>query len=221
MNRSRKSALKLGFTAVVVLTLVALFINVPWRTRELPVYNPKDVNPDYVDFQMRGIANDHKVSDFTLINQNGDTITQEDYSDKIYVTDFFFTRCPTICPVMSKHMAQVQEKYLDNERVKLLSLSVTPDYDSVPVLNKYANRYGAISSKWNITTGNKSHIYELARKSYFAVMNTGDGLAQDFIHSSNFILIDTQKQIRGIYEGTKEEELNRLFLDINSLLNTQ
>lgn len=176
------------------------------------------MNPDYVDFKMQGIDKDHTVRDFSLINQIGDTVTQEDYENSIYVADFFFTRCPSICPRMSKNMALVQEAYLNDDHVKLLSISVTPNYDSVPVLKKYAEHYGAIPSKWNITTGNKVHIYELARKSYFAVMNTGDGLAQDFIHSSNFILVDRKKQIRGIYEGTEKEELDRLFLDINVLL---
>lgn len=198
--------------------ILVVFYAAQNRMREVPVLNPADMNPDYVDFQMQGIDENHIVRDFVLINQLGDTITQEDYKNTIYVADFFFTRCPSICPLMSKNMALVQEKYVDDDRIKLLSLSVTPTYDSVPVLFKYAERYGAIPSKWNITTGRKTHIYELARKSYFAVMNTGDGLAQDFIHSSNFILVDRHKQIRGIYEGTEEKELERLFLDINSLL---
>ncbi len=203
---------------LLILSLLILSLFGGGKGRIVPVLNPSDMNPDYVDFQLQGNDKDHRVRDFSLINQMGDTITQDDYENVIYVADFFFTRCPSICPKMSKNMALVQEKYRDEVDVKLLSLSVTPNYDSVPVLQKYAKQYGAIPTKWNITTGNKSHIYELARKSYFAVMSTGDGLAQDFIHSSNFILVDRNKQIRGIYEGTEEKELERLFLDIDALL---
>ena len=115
-------------------------------------------------------------------------------------------------------MALLQETFKDDDRLKLLSLSVTPDYDSVPVLKNYALKHGADVSKWNITTGNKRHIYNLARKSYFAVVNEGDGGLQDFIHTPNFILVDTLKQIRGIYDGTKKEEITRLTNDINFLL---
>lgn len=186
--------------------------------KELPIYNPKDLNPALVDVSLQSVKANHTVSDFFLINQNGKSITQDDYKDKVYVVDFFFTRCPSICPLMAKNMEKLQLRFLKTDKVKLLSLSVTPEMDSVPLLWAYSQRYNAKDSKWNITTGDKEHIYELARKSYFAVNDVGDGLLQDFIHTSNFILVDTKKQIRGIYEGTKDVEIERLINDIEILL---
>ncbi len=114
-------------------------------------------------------------------------------------------------------MEKLQIEFLNDKDVKLLSLSVTPEMDSVSVLYNYASKNGAIDTKWNITTGKKKHIYELARKSYFAVVDEGDGGLQDFIHTPNFVLIDKEKQIRGIYDGTKDEEIQRLIKDIRTL----
>jgi protein SCO1/2 len=187
--------------------------------KELPIYNPSDLNPELVDKNLRGINQNHKVLDFQLTNQNGKTITQDDYKDKIYVTDFFFTRCQSICPIMTDNMAKIQEAYIDNDDIMFLSLSVTPDIDSIPKLREYANKKGVIDAKWNVTTGNKKHIYNLARKSYFAVVEQGDGGFQDFIHTPNFILIDKKKQIRGVYDGTDNQEIVRLIRDIKNLTN--
>lgn len=183
----------------------------------LPIYNPSNFNPELVDKSLLTKTEDHTVSDFKLTNQNGKTITQEDYKNKIYIADFFFTRCGTICPIMTNNMAQIQNAFLNDNDIMLLSLSVTPEMDSIPILREYANNKGVIDSKWNITTGDKKHIYELARKSYFAVVEQGDGSLQDFIHTPNFILIDKEKQIRGIYDGTKTEEVKRIISDIKIL----
>ena len=185
--------------------------------KELPVYNPSDINPELVDRDLQQTSTNHKVSDFELVNQNGEVITQEDYKDKVYVVDFFFTRCPSICPIMTNNMAKLQMEFLNTKEVMFLSLSVTPDIDSIPVLRKYATDKGVIDSKWNVTTGNKKHIYELARKSYFAVVEQGDGGLQDFIHTPNFILVDKKKQIRGIYDGTNDDEIERLVNDLKIL----
>jgi len=185
----------------------------------LPIYNPADFNPELVAKSLHTKTEDHTVSDFNLINQNGDTVTQESYKDKIYVVDFFFTRCGTICPIMTNNMGEIQKKFINNDDIMLLSLSVTPDIDSIPILRDYANKKGVIDSKWNVTTGNKKHIYNLARKSYFAVVEQGDGGLQDFIHTPNFILVDKKKQIRGIYDGTENEEILRLINDIKILIN--
>lgn len=185
--------------------------------KELPIYNPSDFNPDLVDRAMQNSTKYHTVADFELVNQNGKTITQEDYKNIIYVADFFFTRCPSICPIMTNNIGKLQKEFLNNKDVKFLSLSVTPDVDSVAVLRQYATDKGVIDSKWNVTTGNKKHIYELARKSYFAVVETGDGGLQDFIHTPNFILVDKKKQIRGIYDGTDDDDILRLIEDIKTL----
>lgn len=186
---------------------------------ELPVYNPSDLNPKLVDVSLQQTNKNHTVSNFLLINQNGDTITQENYKNQIYVVDFFFTRCPSICPIMTDNMVKIQSEFINNPEIKLLSVSVTPKIDSISVLRAYADNKGVIDAKWNVTTGNKKHIYDLARKSYFAVVTQGDGDLQDFIHTPNFILIDKKKQIRGIYDGTDDEEIERLLSNIHQLAN--
>lgn len=187
-------------------------------TETLPIYNPSNFNPELVDKSLHTKSINHTVSDFTLINQNGKTITQVDFENKIYVADFFFTRCPSICPIMTNNMIKIQNAFLKNNDVMLLSLSVTPTIDSVSVLRAYADKKGVLDSKWHITTGNKKHIYNLARKSYFAAVEGGDGGLQDFIHTPHFILIDKEKQIRGIYDGTKEQETQRIINDIAKLI---
>ncbi|MAU62833.1 MAG: SCO family protein [Flavobacteriaceae bacterium] len=186
--------------------------------KQLPIYNPVDINPKLVDKSVRNINENHRVKDFNLTNQNGINITSKDYENKIYVVDFFFTRCPSICPIMTNNMLKVQEEFIKNDDIMLLSMSVTPEIDTVEILKNYAIEKGVNDSKWNITTGSKKHIYELARKSYFAVVEQGDGGLQDFIHTPNFILVDTKKQIRGIYDGTQENEIDRLIEDIYILV---
>ena len=204
-------------TLVFFYTL-ALFVSCNQnQDRPLPIYNPANFNPELVDKNLQNKSDNHTVADFKLTNQNGKTITQDDYNDKIYVTDFFFTRCKSICPVMTDNMAKIQKEFLNDDDIMLLSLSVTPDIDSIPTLRKYADDKGVIDAKWNVTTGNKKHIYELARKSYFAVVEQGDGGLQDFIHTPNFILIDKKKQIRGIYDGTNDDDIKRIIEDIKTL----
>ncbi len=185
----------------------------------LPVYGPDNVNPELVDSSLLGFSGNHVVRDFNLINQNGEVITQKDYEGKIYVVDFFFTSCPTICPRMTQNMEVIQGEFIKDDTVKLLSLSVSPEVDDVAKLRQYADAKGVIDSKWNIATGDKKHIYELARKSYFAVLDEGDGGMQDFIHTSNFVLVDQHRQIRGIYDGLVDSEINRLINDIKTLAN--
>ena len=186
--------------------------------KQLPIHNPTYFNPKLVDKSIRNVSDNHTIKDFNLINQNGIKVSSKDYENKIYVVDFFFTSCPSICPIMTNNMLLIQEEFIKNNDIMLLSISVTPEIDNVQVLKKYAIKKGVIDSKWNITTGSKKHIYELARKSFFAVLDKGDGGMQDFIHTPNFILVDTKKQIRGIYDGTVEKEISRLILDINILV---
>lgn len=189
------------------------------QNKVLPIYNPSDFVPEFVDKSLQDVDQYHTIADFSLINQNGDTITQKDYENKIYVADFFFTRCATICPVMTSNMYKIQEEFIEDDDLMLLSLSVTPDIDSVSVLRDYATNKNVNDNKWHVTTGNKKHIYELARKSYFAVSERGDGGFQDFIHTKKFILIDKKKQIRGIYDGTNDDDVKRIIDDIKILIN--
>lgn len=186
--------------------------------KKLKVYQPSDVNPRLVDESKQGVKEDHTIADFTLVSQTGDTVTQEDFADKIYVADFFFATCPTICPVMSSHIAELQTAFKQYPEVKFLSHSVTPELDSVPVLAEYGELYGAMPDKWVLATGDKKHIYELARKSYFAVLDEGDGGKQDFIHTENFILVDPKNRIRGFYDGTSSDDMVRLKSEIKLLL---
>lgn len=209
---------RLHFFLAYLLMICAISCNHSSKT-ELPIYNPSDFNVELVDKSMQNSTKYHTVADFELVNQNGITITQKDYKDKIYVVDFFFTRCPSICPVMTDNMVKLQTTFLKTNDVKFLSVSVTPDIDSVSVLRQYATEKGVIDTKWNVTTGNKKHIYELARKSYFAVVEQGDGGLQDFIHTPNFILVDKKKQIRGIYDGTDDNDILQLIKDIDTLTN--
>ena len=197
--------------------IIYLFYNALKPEEKLPVYQPAMVNFELVDSTIQHQKKYHTIADFSLINQNGKTITQKDYENKIYIADFFFTTCPTICPVMTENMAVIQKEILNDDDVMLLSHSVTPQIDSVPQLKKYAIEKGINDKKWNLVTGDKKQIYELARKSYLAVKTDGDGGPYDMIHTENFILVDKEKRIRGFYDGTKDEEIERLIGDLQIL----
>ncbi|WP_053990011.1 SCO family protein [Mangrovimonas sp. TPBH4] len=202
---------------VLSLIIISIFYSILKPKRVLPVFQPAMVNYEMVDSSIQHQKKYHSISDFSLINQNGQTVTQEDYKDKIYVADFFFTTCQTICPIMTDHMAQIQEATINDDDVMLLSHSVTPKIDSVEQLKRYAVKKGVNDAKWNLVTGDKKQIYELARKSYLAVKTDGNGDAYDMIHTENFMLIDKKRQIRGFYDGTKPDDIERLLEDIQVL----
>ena len=198
----------------ISLVIIYLIYDALKPNKRLPIYQPNMVNPELVDSTLLDVKKYHTIADFKLVNQNGDTITQDNYQGKIYVADFFFTTCPTICPIMTKNMAQLQGSILDDEEIMLLSHSVTPQIDSVARLKKYAMDKGVVDTKWNLVTGDKKQIYELARKSYLAVKTDGDGGPYDMIHTENFILVDKEKRIRGFYDGTNPEEIKKLEEDL-------
>ena len=207
--------------ALVLLVLsaiiITLFYNALQPQKILPMYQPAMVDRTLVDSTLHYKKKYHTIADFSLTNQNGKQITQQDYKDKIYIADFFFTTCPSICPIMTKNMAAIQQTILEDDEVLLLSHSVTPDIDSVPRLKAYALEKGVIDRKWNLVTGDKKQIYELARKSYLAVKSDGDGGPYDMIHTENFILVDKERRIRGFYDGTNSEDIARLRTDLNTL----
>ena len=209
------------YFGIVFLVLSIVIVSIIYNTlnvyQPLPIYQPSMVSTELVDSTLQYKKKYHKIADFKLINQNGKTITQNDYKDKIYVADFFFTTCQTICPVMTSHMADIQKEILNDNDVMLLSHSVTPEIDTVAQLKKYAIEKGVNDAKWNLVTGDKKQIYELARKSYLAVKDNGDGGPFDMIHTENFMLIDKKKQIRGFYDGTNPEDISRLLDDIKIL----
>lgn len=212
---------KFKFFGIVLLivsaVIISLFYNALQPKEILPVYQPAMVNFELVDSTLQHVKKYHTIADFALTNQNGKLVTQKDYENKIYIADFFFTTCPTICPIMTKNMAGIQEKILNDDDVMLLSHSVTPDIDSVPQLKKYAMEKGVKDSKWNLVTGDKRQIYELARKSYMAVKSDGDAGPYDMIHTENFILVDKERRIRGFYDGTNTEEMEKLLSDLKIL----
>lgn len=203
----------LVFSAVTIF----LFYSALKPAKSLPIYNPSDVNPELVDTTVQYISKYHTISDFSFTNQNGKSITQKDYEGKIYVADFFFTTCKSICPKMTTNLVEVQKAFLDNSKVKLLSFSVMPDIDSVSVLKEYAKINSVIDSKWNLVTGDKKAIYAMARKSYLAVKQGKPEELYDMVHTENFVLVDSKRRIRGFYDGTKKEEIQRLIEDINWL----
>lgn len=209
---------RLFITLLILSAIIVSLIYQALKPKEkLAVYEPSMVQPELVDASIQYIRKNHKIADFQLVNQNGDTITQADYENKIYVADFFFTTCVSICPIMTDNMVLVQEEIKNNPDIMLLSHSVTPKIDTVEQLKKYALEKGVIDSKWNLVTGDKKQIYELARKSYLAVKTNGDGGPFDMIHTENFILVDKQKQIRGFYDGTNSDEIDKLLHDIEVL----
>ncbi|HSD15040.1 MAG TPA: SCO family protein [Flavobacterium sp.] len=206
----------LGILSIII---IGLFYTALKPKKTLPIYTPSMVNPELVDSTIQHIANknEHHIADFAFTNQNGKTITQKEYQGKIYVADFFFTTCRTICPMMTDNMSWLQGQIKNNPKVMLLSHSVTPDIDSVPVLKNYAELKGVIDSKWNLVTGNKKDIYYIARKSYLAVKTGRPEELYDMVHTENFVLVDSKRRVRGFYDGTKKEEVERLLSDINFL----
>jgi protein SCO1/2 len=193
------------FILLFLIVSIAIFFGIySLQTPEkmLPIYSPQDVNPELVDSTVQHIGNDHKIANFSFTNQNGKIISQKEYENTIYVADFFFTTCPTICPKMTNNMVWLQNQLKKYPNIKLLSFSVTPDIDTPAVLKKYALEKGVDDTRWNLVTGDKSAIYYLARKSYLAVKTGKPEELYDMVHTENFILIDKNKRIRGFYDGT-------------------
>ena len=212
----KRDFITVGFILIFSAAAVYMFYVILKPIEVLPIYQPAEVNEKLVDSSIIHIAKYHKISDFKLTNQNGKEITQANYKDKIYVADFFFTTCQDICPVMTKNMYQLQEELKNDNEILLLSHTVIPEVDTVEQLKEYAIENNVDDSKWNLVTGDKKQIYELARKSYLAVEDSNFN-EFDMIHTENFMLIDKEKQIRGFYDGTNSEEINRLLKDIEIL----
>ena len=206
---------------VLSIVIVSIFYQILKPREVLPIFQPAQVNVELVDSTIQHVKKYHTIADFSLINQNGKTVTQDTYNNKIYIADFFFTTCQTICPIMTDHMVILQNKLKLDPDIMLLSHTVTPEIDSVAQLKKYALNKGVLDSKWNLVTGDKKEIYQLARKSYLAVKSNGDGGEYDMIHTENFILIDQKKRIRGYYDGTLEEDIESLLNDIDILKQEQ
>lgn len=193
--------------------------DVPIATNEsLPFFNKPDWTPEWISLADSAYKSIHTIPKFSFTNQDGNTITQDNVNGKIYVANFFFSRCRGICPKMATNMQLLQESYKNDPDIILLSHSVTPEADSIIVLKKYALDNNVDAKKWNLLTGDKSEIYSLAKREYFA----GDSIGyyqtgNEFLHTENFILVDKHRRIRGVYNGTLALEIERIRTDINTL----
>ena len=188
------------------------------RVEHLPYYNEESFTPHWLTPDSAAERDFHKIPDFKLVDQSGDTISQKTFDGKIYITDFFYTSCPGICLKMTGNMSKIQEEFKDNPDVLLLSHSVTPSIDSVSVLKDYAEDHGVIDTKWHLVTGDKNEIYDLGRNQYFVENDLGVPKdINDFLHTENFLLVDTNKHIRGIYNGLNRSSIAQLITDVKTL----
>ncbi|AUC80990.1 SCO family protein [Lacinutrix sp. Bg11-31] len=188
------------------------------RVASLPFYKDATFTPYWLDAGSDEAKEFHKIPDYSLTNQEGVTVTSETFKDKIYVADFFFTTCPGICPKMTANMSILQEEFKDDDEILLLSHSVTPKIDSVAALKDYAIAKNVNSSKWHLVTGERKTIYDLGRQAYFVEEDLGEPKTEDdFLHTENFVLIDKNKHIRGIYNGLNKTSVQQLIADIKTL----
>ena len=213
----KRYGLLIVFFIVFSVVAISSFNYVQTQEKKLPIYSPSMVSDELVEEELRYVKKYHRISDFSLLNQNGNNVTQEDYKNKIYVADFFFTTCPSICPIMTKNMKILQDQFIDDPNVLLLSHSVTPKIDTVAQLKKYAVEKGVMDKKWHLVTGSKKEIYDLARKSYLAVKTNSNQNLHTMIHTENFILVDPDRRIRGFYDGTIREDMTKINEDISIL----
>ena len=198
----------------ISLVAVVSFYSVLTPEKKLPIYQPSMVKFQLVDSTIQHVKRFHKISDFKLVNQNNNIVTNDFYDGKIYVADFFFTTCPGICPIMKENMIDLQNEFIYDDQIMLLSHTVTPEIDSVSVLKDYSIENGVLDSKWNLVTGDKKQIYNLARKSYLVAEDIESELKYDMIHTENFVLIDPLRRIRGFYDGTNDDSIDKLIEDI-------
>lgn len=203
--------------------IVAYFMTKPSDDKPLKIYNPIDVESEMVDKDLARKGFGHRIQEFSFLDQSGHAYGSEDLTGKMYVAEYFFTTCGTICPIMNSEMQRVQAAFKGNDNFKILSFTVDPETDSVAQMKAYAEGHGADPKQWHFLTGAKKDLYKLARRSFFILKpaeakNQGD-VGSDFIHTNYFVLVDTQKRIRGYYDGTNAKEVDKLIQDIQKLLN--
>jgi protein SCO1/2 len=207
--------------AVFVLAIPFAYYYVTPKDKPLPIINPVDVNDSLVDAELLRKGFGHTIGDFSFLNQNGETLSSSDIDGKIWVAEYFFTTCGSICPKMNKQMQRVQTAFKGDENLVILSFTVTPEIDTVAQMKKHADFLGAELPQWQLLTGDKSELYNLARKSFFLLKpaeaaNMGDA-GNDFIHTNNFVLVDQKRRIRGYYDGTNASEVDKMMNDIERL----
>jgi protein SCO1/2 len=185
----------------------------------LPYYNSAEFTPHWLSKNNQELSAFHKISEFSLTNQLGQTITKANLKGKVYIANFFFSTCPGICPKIRSNLFKVQNKFIDNDQVVIISHSIQPENDTVKVLQEYAQDNKVVANKWHLLTGDRDDIYKLAREDYFANEDLGKYKDnEDFLHTENLILVDKQGHIRGIYNGLNKTSVGHLLNDINTLL---
>jgi protein SCO1/2 len=215
-----KFKLSIVFT-IISLTLVACGLeNQKNKKAEFPVLGRKQYVEKVVDGQTVTDTVDHTIPDYRLVNQDSNWVTPETFEGKVYVADFFFTSCPTICPTMKKEMLRVYEAYKNNDEVGIISHTIDPEYDTVALLKDFAEKLDVEAPKWNFVTGEKEAIYELGQKGYMVTAMEDENEAGGYLHSGAFVLVDKERKIRGVYDGTRSEEVDKLITDIELLLAT-
>jgi len=188
------------------------------KNDRLPILGRKEIKNVSFEGGIKADTIYHTIRDFSFSNQDGKTITQDTFKDKIYIADFFFTTCPTICPIMKTQMLRVYEKYEDNPEVMILSHTIDPNHDSVEVLHEFADRLGVSSNTWHFVTGDEAEIYDIGQNSYMVTAREDPDEPGGYLHSGAFLLVDKERRIRGIYDGTKEDKVDQLLRDIDKLL---
>lgn len=213
-----------GFFWLAVIFIIGLpvaYYYVKPKDKPLPVINPVDVNDSLVANDLLRKGYGHKIGDFAFLNQDSVVMTSKDFEGKVWVAEYFFTTCGSICPKMNKQMQRVQSAFSGDKDVVILSFTCDPKTDTVAQLKKYADQMKAELPQWQFLTGSKEDLYQLARRSFFLLKpaeakNMGDA-GNDFIHTNNFVLIDKQRRIRGYYDGTNAIEVNQMMNDIERL----
>lgn len=203
------------------LTLIACGLeNQKNKKAEFPVLGRKQYIEKIVDGKTITDTLDHTIPDYKLVNQDSNWVTPKTFEGKVYVADFFFTSCPTICPTMKKEMLRVYEAYKNNDEVGIISHTIDPEYDTVALLKDFAEKLDVEAPKWNFVTGEKEAIYELGQKGYMVTAMEDENEAGGYLHSGAFVLVDKERKIRGVYDGTRSEEVDKLITDIELLLAT-
>lgn len=188
------------------------------ETKKLPFYGEPEVVKKVVDGKETEQTIYPTIPDFSFINEDNETVTEKDFKGKVYVADFFFVTCPTICPVMKKNMLTVYEEYKDNPDVKILSHTIDPEHDTPEILKKYATDLGVKGKMWQFVTGDKEKIYDIGQKHYMVSALEDSSQAGGYIHSGAFVLVDKDRHIRGMYDGTTEDGTAKLIKDLAVLL---
>ncbi len=199
---------------IVIVFILLSCSNENKETFHLPIYTPNDLDPNWIDSSLHGSKSSHFVPEFSFTNQLGNIIDSEAVKGKIIAVNYFFTTCPSICPTLTENMKRIQEKFLNDMDIMILSHTVYPEHDSPSVLNAYADLYDIRSEKWYLLTGDKRKIYDMARKGHFALKGDSSDDLDAFIHTENFVLVDQKSRIRGFYNGTNPHDVNRMIEDI-------